>query len=39
MPDEERASRLAKLRESVYSWNASDWLTAQLGELKVTRDD
>jgi trehalose 6-phosphate synthase len=39
MPAEERASRLAKLRESVYSWNASDWLSAQLAELKVTRDD
>ena len=39
MPGEERASRLAKLRESVYSWNASDWLSAQLRELKVTRGD
>jgi trehalose 6-phosphate synthase len=39
MPEEERASRLANLRESVYSWDASDWLSAQLAELKVNRDD
>ena len=39
MPEEERSARLAKLRESVYSWNAADWLSAQLAELKVTRDD
>ena len=39
MPEEERASRLANLRESVYSWDASDWLSAQLAELKVNRDN
>jgi trehalose-6-phosphate synthase len=39
MPEDERASRLANLRESVYSWDASDWLYAQLAELKVNRDD
>ena len=37
MPKEERAARLAKLRENVYAWNASDWLSAQLAELKVDR--
>jgi trehalose 6-phosphate synthase len=37
MPEGERASRLANLRESVYSWDASDWLSAQLAELKVDR--
>jgi trehalose 6-phosphate synthase len=39
MPKEERAARLASLRESVYSWSAADWLSAQLTELKVHRDD
>jgi trehalose 6-phosphate synthase len=39
MPETERASRLAELRESVYSWNASDWLSAQLAELKINCDD
>ena len=39
MPKEERAARLIKLRESVYAWNASHWLSAQLDELKVKRDD
>jgi trehalose 6-phosphate synthase len=37
MPDEERAARLARLRESVYSYTAADWLSAQLAELKVSR--
>jgi trehalose 6-phosphate synthase len=35
MSPNERSERLAKLRESVYSWNAADWLSAQLAELKV----
>ncbi len=39
MSKEERAARLASLRESVYSWSAADWLSAQLTELKVHRDD
>jgi trehalose 6-phosphate synthase len=39
MPDEERGRRLAKLRESVLSWNASDWLSAQLEELGVADHD
>jgi trehalose 6-phosphate synthase len=33
MPEEERTQRLGKLRESVRSWNASHWLSAQLTEL------
>jgi len=39
MRSEERAARLTTLRESVYSWSAADWLSAQLAELDVTRDD
>jgi hypothetical protein len=39
MAKEERALRLANLRENVYSWDASDWLSAQLAELKINRDD
>ena len=35
MPTEERAERLEGLRESVHSWNAAAWLTAQLTELGV----
>ncbi|HMJ05617.1 MAG TPA: trehalose-6-phosphate synthase [Chthoniobacterales bacterium] len=36
MPQAERAARLARLRESVYGWSASDWLSAQLAELGVS---
>jgi trehalose 6-phosphate synthase len=39
MPNEERGARLASLRENVYAWSAADWLSAQLTELKVHRDD
>jgi trehalose 6-phosphate synthase len=39
MRSEERAARLTTLRKSVYSWSAADWLSAQLAELDVTRDD
>jgi trehalose-6-phosphate synthase len=35
MPNDERSSRLEGLRESVHSWDAADWLTAQLTELGV----
>src|SRR5213078_2565995 len=35
MRSEERAARLTTLRESVYSWSAADWLSAQLAELGV----
>lgn len=35
MPTEERAARLEGLRESVHSWDAAAWLTAQLTELGV----
>ena len=35
MQTEERSVRLAGLRESVHSWNAAAWLTAQLAELGV----
>ncbi|HMJ05383.1 MAG TPA: trehalose-6-phosphate synthase [Chthoniobacterales bacterium] len=33
MPDEERSARLEGLRESVHSWDAAAWLSAQLVEL------
>ncbi len=35
MSTEERSARLAGLRESVHSWNAAAWLTAQLAELGI----
>jgi trehalose 6-phosphate synthase len=35
MSTEERSARLTGLRESVHSWNAAAWLTAQLTELGV----
>lgn len=35
MPTQERSTRLEGLRESVHSWNAAAWLTAQLTELGV----
>jgi trehalose-6-phosphate synthase len=35
MPTKERSTRLQGLRESVHSWNAAAWLTAQLTELGV----
>jgi trehalose 6-phosphate synthase len=35
MSTEERSARLECLRESVHSWNAAAWLTAQLTELGV----
>jgi trehalose-6-phosphate synthase len=39
MRSEERTARLTTLRESVYSWSAADWLSAQLAELDLTRND
>jgi trehalose 6-phosphate synthase len=35
MPMNDRTARLKRLRESVYSWSAADWLSAQLAELGV----
>lgn len=35
MPIDDKTERLARLRESVYSWSAADWLSAQLEELGV----
>lgn len=36
MPLAQRAERLARLRDSVHSWSAADWLSAQLAELNLT---
>jgi len=39
MPAEERRARLARLRDNVYSWNAAQWLAAQMTELGLPMND
>ena len=39
MPAMERRARLARLRDSVYSWDAAQWLAAQMTELGLPVHD
>ncbi len=34
MPEAERRSRAARMRERVLAWTARDWLRAQLADLE-----
>jgi trehalose 6-phosphate synthase len=39
MPAASRGARLTRLRDSIYSWDAAQWLSAQMTELGVPRHD